>query len=261
MELSDIPTPMFPRYPQLGVILFRVGAAILLRKTRSLRRDAEALIAKLDPPLQVVGHERIPRSGPCVITANHYARPGFGAWWLALVISAVIPGHIHWIMTGAWTFPGRWYRRLLRPISECVLAHIAQVYGFTPMPPMPPDPAEAEARATAVRRVLAYVRQTPQPIVGLVPEGRDFPGGVLGWPPPGVGRFILHLAGLGLDIAPIGVYEEDGALCLSFGPHYRPEVPIRLPPDERDRAVGRIVMDHIANQLPLRLRGEFGNSF
>jgi hypothetical protein len=214
-------------------------------------------MAKLHPPLRVVGHEHIPASGPCVVTMNHYYRPGFDAWWVALAAGAVIPAEMHWIMTGAWTFPGKWYRKILRPISEWVFARIARSYNFTTMPPMPPDPADTEARARAVRRVLAYARREPNPIIAIVPEGRDFPGGVLGWPPPGAGRFIHQLVRSGLHIVPVGIYEADGALCVSVGPPYLPKLGDALSTHERDRTMSRIVMTHIARQLPPPLRGDF----
>jgi hypothetical protein len=255
---SNDPPPAYPRYAIPPGMVIRIAASILLKQPRSFHRDAEALAARIEPPLQVHGCEHVPHSGPCVVTGNHYTRPGFGAWWVALAIAAVIPAEMHWIMTGAWTFPGRWYRGLLRPISERLFARIAHVYGFTVMPPMPPDPAEAEARARAVRRVLAHARRAPEPLIGLVPEGRDFPGGALGWPPAGAGRFIQHLVRMGLGVIPVGIYEEDGALCVSVGPRYVPDIPDGLPPDARDRAMSGLVMARIARQLPARLRGEFG---
>jgi hypothetical protein len=239
-------------------MLIRICGAILLVRPRSFHHDAGALVAHITPPVQVCGQEHIPRSGPSVVTANHYARPGFGAWWVALAIAAAVPAEMHWIMTGAWTFPGRWYRGLLRPLTEWAFVRAARVYGFTAMPPMPPDPAEAEARARAVRRVLGHVRREPESLIGLVPEGRDFPGGVLGWPPPGAGRFIQHLVRMGLGVIPVGIYEEGGALCVRFGPRYMPDIQDGLPSAARDRAMSHLVMTHIARQLPLRLRGEFG---
>lgn len=58
-------------------------------------------------------------------------------------------------------------------------------------------------------------------------------------------------------VAPIGICEAEG-LCLSFGPAYRPQPPAGLSADEQDRAVSRILMQHIARLLPSHLRGEFG---
>ena len=253
-------TTSYPRYEIPVGLALRIAAAALAGRPRSFHCDAEGLVGHLEPALQVYGREHIPRTGPCVVTMNHYYRPGFRAWWVALVVAAIVPAEMHWAMTAAWTFPGRWYRRLLRPVSEWALARIARVYDFTTMPPMPPDPAEAEARARAVRRVLTFARRTPQPLIGLAPEGRDFPGGVLGWPPSGVGRFIHHLVRMGLGVTPVGIYEEGGALCASVGPRYAPEVPNNLPPDARDHAMSRVVMARIARQLPPRLRGVFDSA-
>ena len=260
MMPSNAETVSYPRYEIPVGMALRIAAAALVGHSRSFRRDAEILVGRLVPPLQVYGRDHIPHTGPCVVTMNHYYRPGFRAWWVALVVAAIIPAEMHWAMTAAWTFPGKWYRGLLRPVSEWALARIARVYGFTTMPPMPPDPAEAEARARAVRRVLTFARHAPEPLIGLAPEGRDFPGGVLGWPPSGVGRFIQRLVGMGLGIVPVGIYEEGGALCASVGPRYVPEAPDDLPSDARDHAMSRIVMMHIARQLPSHLRGVFDSA-
>jgi hypothetical protein len=245
-----------PHYPLPWGIVAHIAAAAARRRTRTFRPDALDCVARLRPPLRVLGSEHAPAAGPGVLTVNHYARPGFGAQWLVLALSATVPAEIHWVTTAALTFPGHPLRALLRPLSRVALRAVAGVYGFTTMPPMPPSEADAAARAQAVRALLAYARATRRPLIGLAPEGRDLPGGVLGPPPPGSGRFVLALAGLGLRIAPVGAYEQDGALCLSFGPAYALDVPAGRP-GERDRRASRIVMQQIARQLPVRLRGAF----
>jgi hypothetical protein len=232
--------------------------AALRQEPRSFRMDAQALVAGLRPPLRVMGRRHLPGSGAYVITVNHYARPGFRAWWLPLAISSVVPVDVHWIMTAAWTFRNRpALRHLLAPLSRWTFRRVARVYNFTPMPPMPPDPREVLERAHAVRQVLAYVQQTRQPVIGLAPEGGDAPGGKLACPPSGSGRFVLQLAQRGLRLVPVGAYEADGALTLSFGPAYGLTIPAGLPARARDQYASRMVMRHIAAQLPLPLRGEF----
>jgi 1-acyl-sn-glycerol-3-phosphate acyltransferase len=220
----------------------------------------------LKPPLRVYGVENVPLSGPCLITFNHYFRPHFHAWWLALAVAAVVPVEMHWVMTGELTFPGKWYAFLGKPISRWVLRRLAKIYGFTTMPPMPPRPKDVEARARSVRGVLEYLRAHPAAILGLSPEGGDDPNGRLAWPAPGAGRFLLLLAGTGFPILPVGMYEQAGEFCLRFGAAYRLRassrassraIPPRLGPDERDRRVAEIIMTNIARQLPQRLRGEF----
>ncbi len=250
---------MSPRYRLPAGVVGPAALAALTGGRRSFRADALACVAGLRPPLRVVGPAHIPEAGPRLIVVNHYAHPGFRAWWIALAVSALVPADIHWIMTEAWTFPNRpGARRALRPASRWLLRRLARVYAFTPMPPMPPEPGDVAARAVAVRRVLTLARRTPRPLIGLAPEGRDFPGGVLGAPPPGVGRFMLQLAGLGLEVTPAAVYEAEGALCAAFGPRFRLAVDADQAAESRDRAASAQVMRAIAALLPAALRGEFG---
>ncbi|MBN1439985.1 MAG: hypothetical protein JW929_11305 [Anaerolineales bacterium] len=174
-------------------------------------------------------------------------------------------------MTAAWTFPDPLRSRLLTPLSRWALARIARMYGFTLMPPMPPRPEDAGARADSVRRILRLARRS-RPDIALAPEGMDSPDGRLKPPPSGAGRFIAHLAALGYTPVPVGAYETDGAFCLRFGE------PFRLPQtdavfktgsvfapsgervsgfreaEDRDRETDRIVMEKIAELLPPNLQ-------
>jgi hypothetical protein len=230
---------------------------ILLLRKRDFHKDAQACIANLYPPLQVVGNEYIPQHGPCVITVNHYHRDGFGAHWFALAIASLVPVPMHWIMTGEFQYPGTWYEVFGRVGSKFLLKRIASVYGFSTMPPMPPRAKDVEIRAAAVRAVLEYVRRTRDPILGLAPEGYDPPGDVLSRPASGVGRFGLLLSKAGLQFIPVGVYEVDGIFSIHFGEAYTLNVSQKLSPDEKDVQASQIMMENIARLLPLHLRGEF----
>ncbi len=229
----------------------------ILGRRRSFQRDARAFLKHLHPPLQLLGKEHIPQSGPCVLTFNHYSRPGFRAWWLAWAIASVVPKEAHWIVTREWTFPGKWYAPLGIRLSRLVLRRLALTYGFTLMPAMPPRPEDTQARARAVRKVLALTHDTPDLILAFAPEGRDSPDGRLLWPPPGAGRFLALLAGAGLSIVPVGLYEARGMLWLHFGRPYTLPIPAELPAGERDRRAAHIAMSHIAALLPPHLRGDF----
>ena len=79
-----------------------------------------------------------------LITANHYHAPDFHAWWFVILISAFIPKHIHWVVTSGWTNSG-W----LTGFTHWLFPRGARLLGFTPMPAMPPDPAETVDRAVA----------------------------------------------------------------------------------------------------------------
>ena len=94
-------------------------------------------------------------------------------------------------------------------------------------------------------------------MIGLAPEGGDMPGGALGQPPPGVGRFVEQLARMGLDIAPIGIFEANGRLCLNFGSQYQISIPPGLAKHDRDREVSRLVMEHISALVPETLGYHF----
>lgn len=180
---------------------------------------------------------------------NHYTRPGFDAWWIGLGISAVVPVEIHWMMTNAWTHVG-----FLGPITRWLFPRLAQVYGFTSTPSMPPKPKDVNARALAVRHVLRVARK-PGALIAVAPEGHDHPGGILGTPPPGVGRFIHQLTKHCQLITPIGVYDDVEHFYIHFGPPYQLESLVDLHPDERDHHVSQQVMQLIASLLPPRLRG------
>jgi 1-acyl-sn-glycerol-3-phosphate acyltransferase len=248
---------MYPRYTiPSDVIAGLVRDTILLRH-RIFRDDAMAAVSQLDPPLKIIHQENIPQSGPCVITVNHYYRPDFFAPWFAFAISAMVPMNMHWIVTGELTYPGKWYAPIGMTLSHFALHRIGRVYGFTPMPPMPPRARDVEARAVSVRAVLEYVRHAKNPIVGIAPEGGDQVGGVLTMPASGVGRFALLLAAQGLRFAPVGAYESDGEFCLHFGESYELKIPNNLSTDEKASAASKIIMKNIAPLLPEHLRGEF----
>ncbi len=243
----------FPRYGLPSSVVVGLAFNALFGLKRSFRADALGCIGRLKPPLRVIGEENVPESGPCVVTVNHYYRPGFGAWWIALAIAATVPVEMHWVVTGELTYLGK----LGSPISRWALARIAKTYGFTTMPPMPPRPQDVEARARSVRAVLEYVKQQPDFMLGLAPEGADQGGGRLSLPPSGVGRFGLLLAGSGSAFVPVAAYEANGAFCLHFGSAYRLNVPPGSPTDKKDRVAAEIMMKNIAVLLPEALRGEF----
>ncbi len=248
---------MVPRYSYPPLTILGLIRDALLRRHRRFQSDARACIARLRPPLRVLGKENIPQSGCYLITLNHYYRPGFQQQWSSLAISATVEHDVHWIMTGELTFPGSWLAPLGMPASRFVLGRAAHTYGFTAMPPMPPRPRDVEARAAAVRAALHYAKHTPDVVMALAPEGGDQPGGRLTMPPSGSGRFCLLLAAARLRFLPVGVYEADEALTLNFGEAYELGVPRGVSPDERDRLAARTVMSRIAALLPVGLRGEF----
>jgi hypothetical protein len=235
----------------------RVVRDVLLLQYRNFRQDAKACIGNLQPPLRVLGTKNIPQRGPCVVTVNHYHRDGFGAQWIALAIAACVPADMHWVMTGEFTYPGKWYEGLGSIGSRLLLNRLASMYGFTTMPPMPPRAKDVEARAISVRRVLEFMRHANNPILGLAPEGYDPPDGILTRPFSGLGRFGLLLSNAGLEFIPVGAYEADGVFAIHFGEAYELHVSRELSVDEKDAQAAQIIMKNIAHLLPMNLRGEF----
>jgi 1-acyl-sn-glycerol-3-phosphate acyltransferase len=254
------PHPLFfmqPNYIYPRPFITRIMLSICLGRRRSFHRDALAMTGFQKPSFSIMGRENIPTTGPGVVTFNHYHRPGFQAWWLALGIASVVEQEMHWVVTGELTCPGDWYGFLGRPLSRWALRKAAHSYGFTLMPPMPPRPQDAAARAFAVREVLSKVKQDRNLLLGLAPEGGDNPDGAVLMPAAGAGRFGLLLASTGMTFTPVGAFEQNGAFCLHFGPPYTLAVPAGLPTAEKDHQAARLMMQNIANLLPSSLRGEF----
>lgn len=250
---------VFPTYSHPPFLVGGLVFSVLFGRERSFRRDSLACVHRLIPPLQVRGAANVPQRGPCLVVFNHYYRPGFPSWWMAFALAATIPQEIHFVMTSELTFPGKWYAPLGMAGSRWLLRRLARIYGFTTMPPMPPRRRDVEARARSVRRVLAFVHAHPRTTLALAPEGGDQPGGILNWPPPGAGRFLALLTAAGFPFVPVGIYEADGRLCLSFGPSQELHCAPARSADERDRYAAGQVMRAIARQLPARLRGVFAD--
>lgn len=248
---------MPPKYSYPSRVIAGLARDVILLRPRSFREDAQACMQSLGESFQVHGWENIPQQGPCAITVNHYYHPGFNAAWIALAVASSVPKNMHWIMTGEWTYPGRWFAPFGRIFSRYLLHRIARVYGFTSMPPMPPRAKDVEERAASVRAVLHVVKNNADVILGLAPEGGDSVDGSLARPAPGFGRFGLLLSAAGLKIIPAGVYESSGRFWIRFGRAYHLSVPPDLSSDKKDDHAARIIMQNIAALLPSHLRGDF----
>lgn len=243
-------TPPFPLR-----VVYGLTWAVLTGGKRSLRQDALLCTRRL--PIKVLGTGHIPQSGPGVVLLNHYYRPGFFAAWMTLVVSAVVPQELKWVITSAWTDAGTAWTRLKAAASVPLFPRVARVYNLISMPPMPPRPGETAARAGAVRQILASARQNPAPLLAIAPEGQDPPGGVLMHPPPGVGRMLARLAQSGCPFYPLGLYEQGQEVVTNFGPCFHLSLPGGLSAEQVDRQAADSAMRAIAAQLPPELRGAY----
>ena len=246
-----------PKYSYPPVLFVRAAWDLLLMRRRDLRRDAKACIENMSAKLKVLGEENIPQQGGCVLTINHYHRPGLGAQWIALAVTSLVPLKVHWAVTAELMCQGKWYRAVGSRASRVFLRRLATLYGLITMPPMPPRPKDVEARAASVRALLAYVKQEHGPVLGISPEGYNSPQGALARPAQGFGRFALLLSRAGMKFIPVGGYEADGIFHLHFGKEYELSIPCDLSTDEKDEQAMQIIMRKIACLLPMYLRGEF----
>jgi hypothetical protein len=246
-----------PKYSYPPGRFLRGAWDLLLLRPRDLQQDAKACIGHLSTELRVLGMENIPHQGGCVLTINHYHRPGFGAQWIALAVTALVPLRMRWVVTGELMCEGKWYRAVGSRASRIFLKRLAFLYGLITMPPMPPRPSDVAARAASVRAILTYVRQANDPVLGISPEGYNPPNGVLSRPATGFGRFGLLLSQAGMRFIPVGGYEEEGIFHIHFGSPYELCILGAVPEHEKDDQATQIVMKNIARLLPSHLRGEF----
>jgi hypothetical protein len=247
----------YPKYAYPPGLFMRALWDFILLHRRDLQSDAKACIAHLNPGLRVLGRENIPQRGGCIVTINHYHRPGLGAQWLAIATTALVPLKMRWVVTAELMCLGKWYEAIGSRASRIFLQRLADFYGLTTMPPMPPRPKDVEARAVSVRKILDYVKHVDDPVLGISPEGYNPPHGVLTRPAPGFGRFALLLSRAGMRFIPVGGYEADAIFHLHFGQPYELSIQGDLQADEKDEHAMKIVMGNIARLLPLHLRGEF----
>jgi 1-acyl-sn-glycerol-3-phosphate acyltransferase len=262
MDLEAQAEGHYPHYPVPWRALGPAVLSLAAGSRRSFATDAQRAAAALGSSLVVLGSSNIPRRSAFVVVCNHYSRRGFGAWWIAIAVSAAIADsraphvgrNVTWLMTEAWTYPeSAWKRRHLTPLTRRLFRRIASVYGFIPMPPMPPDPGETTARAISVLRTVRLARTAAgtRAIIGLAPEGMDSET-IVGRPAAGAGRFIALLVGEGLQLLPVGVVEAHGKLCVSFGALMTPSMPSDR--GQTDRVVSRQVMQAISTQVECALQ-------
>lgn len=247
----------YPKYSYPPGLFARALWDFILLHRRDLQSDARACIEKMSAQLKVLGKENIPQQGNYVLTINHYHRPGFGAQWLALATTALVPLKMHWVVTGELMCQGKWYEAIGSRSSRIFLKRLAYIYDLTTMPPMPPRPKDMVARAVSVRAILEYVKHVKDPVLGISPEGYNPPNGILSRPARGFGRFGLLLSTAGLRFVPVGGYEAGGAFHLHFGEAYELSLQSELSADEKDERAMLIIMENIARLLPEHLRGEF----
>jgi len=207
------------------------------------------MVAGILPTVKYLGLIHIPAEGPFLVTLNHYSREGFFIAWAAAAITVVMPRDPIWMMTSAWTNRRGGLDSIRTTLTKRIFLRLAEVYGFVTTPPMPPAEDELMERMVSIRKLMGLLKNQPEPILCIAPEGMDFPGGNLAIPYPGSGKLILQLGQILKRVLPVGVYEKEGKLHVRFGKTYSLL-------DEKfadDFLVRKTVMERIADLLPVSL--------
>lgn len=238
--------------------ILRFLLAMLLGQKRDLGPDIKGTLMAARPQPRVIDDHHIPEEGAFVFVANHYERPGLKVYWGGMLAANAIFERrrarrtLHWLMTSEWYN----YRLAgIIPVPVWLLRwlfrRIASVYSLVIVPR---SPERVMGRAAAMRSILQVVEKQREPI-GLYPEGVG--EDVLIEAMPGTGMFLASLSRRGIPILPAGVYEDDGALTVRFGPPFAVELPQTTDRDERDRLAREQVMANVGRLLPRPMWGPY----
>jgi len=236
--------------------ILRFIIAMLTGARRELAADIAGTLLAARPRPRIIDAHYVPAEGPFVLVANHYERPGLKVFWGGMLASYAVASRrtkgkaLHWLMTSEW------YNYRIGPLPipvwflRWLFRRIAAVYGLVIVPRAP---ERAVGRAAAMRSILQVVERQGEPIA-LFPEGVG--KGELIEPQPGVGAFLLSLSHRGVPILPAGLFEEEGALTVRFGPPFNIEV-AEAAKEERDRIARQRVMVNVGRLLPRELWGVY----
>lgn len=258
---SSTPPPGYSYGDRYRVSLLNAlrGIAYILRgRPRSLAHDALYAYADVPLPPLVRGLDRIPESGPFIVVANHYERPGLWMAWPALFISRAVQDRtgrdVHWLAIEEWESFSLFGVQIPPHLIRTVFRRTFHTYGILAVPP--PDTA-ASVRAGALREAAHAARAGE--IIGLMPEGTVGATPELLQARAGVGAFLLLLA-TRAPILPVGLFEEGGRLVAQIGGPFSLEVPHDVAKVDRDGWVRDRVMRAIRDLLPLPLWGAYRDS-
>lgn len=189
-------------------LVFGLTPHIAHRTRRDVDDFSAQVVARMHPPPEFRGLEKMPRDGRFLVIANHYQRPGLwilhSASAVTQAIRAVIgPGNppVHWVVTANWP-PiriGPW--RVASP-GDILLPKVAHALHCFPVSFARHNPGFT---ASSIRRLLKAAPNLERPI-GIFPEGVAGAAGQLTKPLPGVERLIVKLA---RPVVPVAISESD----------------------------------------------------
>jgi 1-acyl-sn-glycerol-3-phosphate acyltransferase len=243
-----------------GFVVSRLAAGLLGRPPRAFAEEAQVALRRYRARVVVAGTEHLPARGPLIVASNHYQRPGMGAEWTAIAISAVvaerIPGaDVRWMHTDGGNGYTLFNRFPVPPaIAERFLKWASARYGFLRV-----ATHDVSVRAPMLREAYRLLHRE-HGLVGIMPEGGNARAdGSMGASKPGAGRALSWLAASAVPVVPVAVHDaEDGTLVVAFG---APFVPPRRAADEAGRMqLTDAIMRRIASMLPTQLRGHYGEA-
>lgn len=215
---------------------------------RGTRTDVDAftrsILSYIQPPPVLQGMELLPADPRFLLVANHYQRKGLWILHSAGVLTQAIRQHygpgdppVRWVVTANWP-PWKLGPIQFRSPGDILLPRVAHALHCYAIPFAGKDPKRT---ARALRRILVEARHVDRPI-GLFPEGVAGSAGKLTSALPGIDRFLVQMARLGLPLVPCGI-SESGRFLIRFGAAIAPgEVLAATHPDQ-------LAMDRIAALL------------
>ena len=251
------PLPAYRFSP--GFVARWLWTVLVARRPRDLDRDGRELFAGRRLRPRVEGVEQLPAHGPCVLVMNHYERPGLRVWWGVVLVSVAARRRrgddVRWLMTDR--FHGFHLGPLPLP-DACMawlLARIAHAYGCL----LVARPEHEEVlRSGALLEARRTLRRSG--VLGITPEAATGGGPELHAPAANAALTLAWLSRGATPLVPVAFHDDAaGRLVARFGR------PFTLPwtglaeGRAHEAELATRVMAAVAELLPARLRGEYGD--